>query len=141
MEEALPDTDVASGRLHTNTLWTLFLPDHGSITVSQHERGDDIARHVFLPAMQWRQPRVGDVTVKTTGGNSRMIVDGTQQFTGIGGSAVEFDRVRRFDPRAGQLVADVVLPLRYYTGEVPPRPCGHLTGAASSPPRRTTSSP
>jgi len=54
MEEALPDTDVASGRLHTNTLWTLFLPDHGSITVSQHERGDDIARHVFLPAMQWR---------------------------------------------------------------------------------------
>jgi preprotein translocase subunit SecE len=44
LEHVLPDTDIATGRLHTRTLWTLILPGHGTDTTVADAKRERAAR-------------------------------------------------------------------------------------------------
>jgi hypothetical protein len=130
VEDVLPDTDLAAGRLHSKSVWTLFLPARGAITVEQVKRNDKATGTVFKQALKTGTPWVGDLTARMTDDHSGAIVGGSQEFAGIKGSAVEVDQFRRFDPQSGELTVRTELRLRYRISTAASTPArGPLDGA------------
>ncbi|MBL1096619.1 hypothetical protein [Streptomyces coffeae] len=117
IEEVLPKTDFASGKMLTHTVWTLFFPGRGSLVLDQIENSTKVATKVFKPAFAGKKPWVGKLNATTTAGPRKdgrgVILGGTGEFAGIRGSGVEIADLRRFDPATGGLEGVFELRFRY----------------------------
>ncbi|WP_431775263.1 hypothetical protein [Streptomyces cucumeris] len=117
IEEVLPETDFASGKMMTHTVWTLFFPGRGSLVLDQIENSTKVATKVFKPAFASKKPWVGKLKANTTAGPRKdgrgTILGGTGAFAGIRGSGVEIADLKRFDPATGGLEGVFELRFRY----------------------------
>ncbi len=98
--EVFPPEDIVMSDVVWETIWTLVIPGRGSLYLHQQEHSGDLGPKIVIPMRESGKDWVGDFTTTTTVGPREdgrgVILGGTGEFEGLGGSFVEIDHVTGF---------------------------------------------
>lgn len=104
-------TRLLYGEAIIDSVWYLYLPEHGSLFVRQTENYWSFLRDVAFPAWRssgnsWRGSWFGDLTAGPGALHTSAVSGGSGRVAGLEMSGVESMSVRAFSTRTGILAAD-----------------------------------
>ncbi len=123
LEVASPQSRLLSGRIMTETYWTVVLPGRGTLFLHETENNWKLVKEVLLPMLVTRRDWAGEWRNVNTFGprpvGRGIIVGGTGKFAGAAGTFLEIGTLRSAT-LAGELGG--ILELRLFFD--PPRDAG-----------------
>jgi hypothetical protein len=99
-------TRLLNGEVIVDSVWYVYLPDHGSLFIEQTENYFPFVREVAFPAWRssassWRGAWLGDLTVGPGALGTAAVTGGSGRFKGLRMNGVESMSVRAFSADIG----------------------------------------
>ncbi len=112
------ESNLAAGKLMTQSSWTLTIPGRGTIFLYETEDQSEFLAKAGLPALtqgiEWNQEWTFVTTSGPHASGKGVIVGGTDEFAGITGTFSEVTHLTHFTPK-GELYGTIDLQLAYTT--------------------------
>ena len=104
-------TNILNGQLIVDSIWHIYMPERGSLFVSQTENFWTYAREIVIPAYwssadSWRGIWRGDVTAGPGALGTASVVGGSGEFAGLDSEAVEALSAKAYSVELGPVAID-----------------------------------
>ena len=104
-------TNILNGQLIVDSIWHIYMPERGSLFISQTENFWTYAREIVIPAYwssadSWRGIWRGDVTAGPGALGTASVVGGSGEFAGLDSEAVEALSAKAYSVELGPVAID-----------------------------------